>query len=188
MSCGVGRRHGSDLALLWLRHGPVAPAPIRPLAWEPPQAVGMAPKKTNTEKNQKNPNKQKPTCIYQCLHTHVCIHIYRMWFLSFLGGPHPWHMEVPKLGVESESATMGIPAECVLEGCFETLINTWRERPREGWRIYTFLLLYWVLAYIAFMIKKKTHTHTNSRTQHKPKRIYLQDFTVIWEYILPVKI
>uniref|UniRef100_A0A8D0Z604 Glycine cleavage system H protein n=1 Tax=Sus scrofa TaxID=9823 RepID=A0A8D0Z604_PIG len=32
MSCGVGCRHGSDPALLWLWHRPVATAPIRPLA------------------------------------------------------------------------------------------------------------------------------------------------------------
>ena len=28
VSCGVGRRHGSDLALLWLWHRPEAIAPI----------------------------------------------------------------------------------------------------------------------------------------------------------------
>ena len=39
MSCGVGHRHGSDPALLWLWHRPVATALIRPLAWEPPNAV-----------------------------------------------------------------------------------------------------------------------------------------------------
>ena len=37
--CGVGRRHGSDPALLWLWHRPVATAPIQPLAWEPPYAT-----------------------------------------------------------------------------------------------------------------------------------------------------
>ena len=31
MSCGVGRRGGLDPALLWLWHGLVATAPIRPL-------------------------------------------------------------------------------------------------------------------------------------------------------------
>ena len=36
MSCGVGRRHGSDPTLLWLWRRPRAAAPIRPLAWEPP--------------------------------------------------------------------------------------------------------------------------------------------------------
>ena len=38
MSCGVGCRCGSDLALLWCRLAAVAP--IRPLAWEPPYAMG----------------------------------------------------------------------------------------------------------------------------------------------------
>jgi len=42
VSCGVGRRHGSDPALLWLWRRPVATAPIRPLAWEPPYAAGVA--------------------------------------------------------------------------------------------------------------------------------------------------
>ena len=42
MSCGVVRRHGSDPALLWLWHRPVATAPIQPLAWEPPYAEGVA--------------------------------------------------------------------------------------------------------------------------------------------------
>jgi len=36
MSCGVGRRHGSDPAWLWRR--PAAIAPIRPQAWELPYA------------------------------------------------------------------------------------------------------------------------------------------------------
>ena len=42
MSCGVDRRHGSDLAWLWLWWRPAAVAPIRPLAWEPPCAAGAA--------------------------------------------------------------------------------------------------------------------------------------------------
>ena len=36
MSCGVGRRHGSDLALLWLWLRLAATALIRPLAWKLP--------------------------------------------------------------------------------------------------------------------------------------------------------
>ena len=48
MSCGVGRRHGSDLALLWLWCRPAAIAPIRPLAWEPPYATGEALKRQKT--------------------------------------------------------------------------------------------------------------------------------------------
>ena len=42
MSCGVGRRRGSDPMLLWLWRRPAATAPIRPLAWEPPYATGAA--------------------------------------------------------------------------------------------------------------------------------------------------
>ena len=38
----VGRRRGSDPALLWLWCRLTATAPIRPLAWEPPYAAGAA--------------------------------------------------------------------------------------------------------------------------------------------------
>ena len=50
MSCGVGCRHGSDPALLWLWPRPVAMAPIRPLAWEPPYAAGAAQKIAKRQK------------------------------------------------------------------------------------------------------------------------------------------
>ena len=39
VSCGVGRRLGSDLVFLWLWCRPVATALIRPLAWKPPYAT-----------------------------------------------------------------------------------------------------------------------------------------------------
>ena len=42
MSCGVGRRHGSDPMLLWLWCRPEAAALIRPQAREPPYAAGAA--------------------------------------------------------------------------------------------------------------------------------------------------
>ena len=59
MSCGVGRRCGSDLALLWLWRRPAATAPIRPLAWDPPHAASVAlkgqkPKKKKKEKETEN--------------------------------------------------------------------------------------------------------------------------------------
>ena len=47
-SCGVGRRCGSDPALLWLWLWPAAVAPIQPLAWEFPYAAGAALKTTKT--------------------------------------------------------------------------------------------------------------------------------------------
>ena len=42
MSRGVDRRCGLDLALLWLWRRLAAVALIRPLAWEPPYAMGVA--------------------------------------------------------------------------------------------------------------------------------------------------
>ena len=53
MSCGVGHRCGSDPALLWLWCGPVATAPIKPLAWEPPYAAGAAQEIATTTKDKK---------------------------------------------------------------------------------------------------------------------------------------
>ena len=52
MSCGVGLRRSLDLALLWLWCRPSAVALIRPLAWEPPYAVGMALKRTKRQKKK----------------------------------------------------------------------------------------------------------------------------------------
>jgi len=42
MRRGVGRRHSLDLALLWLWSRLAAIVLIRPLAWEPPYAAGVA--------------------------------------------------------------------------------------------------------------------------------------------------
>ena len=53
MSCGVGYRHGSDPALLWLWHRLLATALIRTLAWEPPYAIGVALEKAKKQ-NKKN--------------------------------------------------------------------------------------------------------------------------------------
>ena len=39
-----------DLAWLWLWHRPAATAPIQPLAWEPPYAMGAALKKQQQKK------------------------------------------------------------------------------------------------------------------------------------------
>ena len=50
MNCGVGRRQGSDLVLLWLWHKLAAVAPIRLLAWEPPYAMGAVLEKTEKKK------------------------------------------------------------------------------------------------------------------------------------------
>ena len=65
MSCGVGCRHRSDLALLWLWCRLAAAAPIRPLAWKLPYATYAALKKEKKEKKKerkivKETNKEFP--------------------------------------------------------------------------------------------------------------------------------
>ena len=50
MSFGVGCKRGLDLALLWLWRRLAATALIRPLAWEPPYASGVALEKTKINK------------------------------------------------------------------------------------------------------------------------------------------
>ena len=49
MSCDVGHRCGSDLALLWLWCRLASVALIQPLAWEPPYATGVPLKKQKIE-------------------------------------------------------------------------------------------------------------------------------------------
>ena len=53
MSCGEGCRCGLDPALLWLWFRPVATAPIRPLAWEPPCTAGAAQEMAKRKKKKK---------------------------------------------------------------------------------------------------------------------------------------
>ena len=59
MSCGVGRRCGSDLALprLWCRRAAIAP--IGPLAWEPPYAAGEALKEKDKKQNKTKKKKRR---------------------------------------------------------------------------------------------------------------------------------
>ena len=50
MSCGVGHRLGSGPVWLWLWHRPVATAPVRPLAREPPCVLSVALQKAKKKK------------------------------------------------------------------------------------------------------------------------------------------
>ena len=64
MSCGVGRRRGLDLELLWLSRRLVTTAPIRPLAWESPYAVGAAPEKAKRQpKQNKTPGELRGSAV-----------------------------------------------------------------------------------------------------------------------------
>ena len=52
VSCGIGRRRGSDLAWLRLWCRLAATPLIGPLAWEPPYAVGVALEKPKKKKRE----------------------------------------------------------------------------------------------------------------------------------------
>ena len=52
MSCGIGCRHVSDPALLWLWCRLAAVAHIGPLSWEPPCSVGAALKRKKEKKGK----------------------------------------------------------------------------------------------------------------------------------------
>ena len=54
MSCGVSRRCGLDPTLLWLWSRLAATTSIRPLAWDPPYALGAALKRQKIKKKTKN--------------------------------------------------------------------------------------------------------------------------------------
>ena len=64
MGCGVGHRHGSDLALLWLWCRQEATAPNRPLAWELLYAMGAALKRQNV---------CVCVCVCVCIYLKTCI-------------------------------------------------------------------------------------------------------------------
>ena len=64
MSCGVGHRYSSDPTLLWLWCRLAATAPIRPLDWEPPYAVGAALKKAKGQQQQQKKKKQKTSNMW----------------------------------------------------------------------------------------------------------------------------
>ena len=71
MSCGVGRRHGSDPSLPWLWCKPASTAPILPPVWEPPYVVSTAPKKTKN----KSINKVDKTFMIVVVVVHACFQI-----------------------------------------------------------------------------------------------------------------
>ena len=59
MSCGVGRRCGSDPALLWFWCRLAATAPIGPIAWEPSYAAGAALEMAKRQERKKGKKERK---------------------------------------------------------------------------------------------------------------------------------
>ena len=115
MNCGVGRRGGWDPDLLWLWCRLAAIALIRSLAWEPLYATGVAPEKGKKTKKKKRiltmktyrkVYSEKKHSVKCTLNPFIIIFLYSFLvlflflFISFvLPGPHPRHMEVPRLGI-----------------------------------------------------------------------------------------
>jgi len=104
VSCGVGCRRGSDPALLWLWRRPVATAPIRPLAWEPPYAAGAAQEIAKRQKKKKKKKREKTVhrmgeniCRYRILivaqqkQTRLVSMRMQVQYLALLSGLRIWH-------------------------------------------------------------------------------------------------
>jgi len=64
MSCGIGGRYGLDPTLLWLWCRPAAEAPMQPLAWELPYAMGVALKKKKKKKAKKKREEKNPSIFF----------------------------------------------------------------------------------------------------------------------------
>ena len=84
VSCGIGLRYDSDLALLWLWRRLAAVAPIRPLAWELPCAVGVALKKQNKQTSEIL--LRTIVTLFTC---EIFIFIYSFIYLLFRAAPAP---------------------------------------------------------------------------------------------------
>ena len=79
VSCGVGRRLGLDLALLWLWHRLATVALIGPLAWKPPCATSVDLKHTHKKKKKEKKFpvvKQVFLCVHKHTHVHTCICVF----------------------------------------------------------------------------------------------------------------
>ena len=64
MSCGVGCRRSLDPSLLWFWRRPAATGLIRPLAWEPPYAMGVALKRPKNKKIKREEVKEGMVALY----------------------------------------------------------------------------------------------------------------------------
>ncbi len=75
MGCGVSHRCGLDLALLWLWRRLAAIALIRPLAWEPPYAEGVALEKAKRQKKKKKEKKKEKLSLMFLRFSPCCMNI-----------------------------------------------------------------------------------------------------------------
>ena len=114
MSCGVGHRLGSDLALLWLWRRPAATAVIGPLAWEHPYATGAALEMAKRQTTTTNLmyfirggghfiTSDRYIYFVSLFKYNLYITEFNFFFVCFCFlGLNMRHMEVPGLGVKLE--------------------------------------------------------------------------------------
>ena len=130
MSCGVDRRLGSDPALLWLWYRLVATAPIGPLSWEPPYAVGVAQEMAKRKKKKrKKKNKQ-----FKILPTRSFLVVQRLkdFLLSLLWhGFNPWHGFIPGLGTSTCCGHSPPPKYQLLQNTDQYILNVKRDNSNQ---------------------------------------------------------
>ena len=136
MSCGVGCRRGSDPEVLWRWRRLVATAPIRPLAWEPPYAIGTAqemakrPKKkkkgqqitredNKRGREEKDPNFQPPKINKMAISTYLYVII----FINGLNAPTKRHKLAERIQKQD-------PYICCLQETHFRYKNTYRLKVR----------------------------------------------------------
>ena len=145
MSCGVGRRRGWDLVLLWLWSRPAATAHIRPLAWEPPCAVDVVLKK------KKKPKKKIK------LWNHVCsvssTHLRLAHTLSF------WTSRACSILLKLKQ----------MQVCLPTILLSWLCYLKHYFYFFSFYFFYysWLTLFCLCCTGKwpsLTHTHTPTHT------------------------
>ena len=83
MGCGVGHRHGSDLALLWLWHKLAATALIGPLAQELPYVAHVAQKAK--KKRRENHCLGVPAVVHRVKNATAGVPVVAQWLRSPTG-------------------------------------------------------------------------------------------------------
>ena len=94
MSCGVGRRCGSDPELLWLWRRLAAIALIQPLAWEPPYAVAAAQEMAKKDQKKKKRKRKKKEIKFYSSRALGSVILFNFFW------PGPWHVEAPRSGIK----------------------------------------------------------------------------------------
>ena len=150
LSCGIGHRHSSDLALLWLwlwcRLAAVAA--IRPLAWECSYVEGVALKKKKV--NDKKNLWKHFFLILRIANFFKDFYLFT-YLLCFLG-PHSRHMEVPRIGVIQSYSCQPMPQQrriWAASAIYITALGNARSLthwPRPGIKLETSWFLVWFVS------------------------------------------